>query len=239
MNSGVDSYKAARYAEAIAHFQRATTVAPCLTMARVYLATAQAQNVVPGLDTPDNLKTANDAIENFKLVLSQSPHDVNSLKQVGAIYYSTKRYEDAREWQKKVLIEDPRDPEAAYTIGVIDWTQAHANSLAALAAAGLQDDGEGNRAAPPATLEKIRQQNSALVAEALQYLTLAIEIRPEYDDAMAYINLVYRRKADIDYDNPVLRDHDVVLAQEWSRKAMLTRKQNEEKTSATPASPQP
>jgi hypothetical protein len=45
---------------------------------------------------------------------------------------------------------------------------------------------------------------------------------------MAYLNLVYRRKADIDYENPALRTDDVARAREWSRKAMLTRKQNEE-----------
>ncbi|MGA8087177.1 MAG: tetratricopeptide repeat protein [Terracidiphilus sp.] len=239
MNAGVDSYKAARYSEAISHFQKATELAPCLTMARSYLGTAQAQNVIPGLVTPDNLKISEQAIANFQIVLTQAPHDVNSLKQVAGIYFSVKRLDDAREWQKKVLVEDPRDPEAAYTIGVIDWTQAHQNAIASLAEAGMQDDGMGDTKAPPEVLEKIKQQNSALVAEALQYLTQAVEIRPNYDDAMSFINLVYRRKADIDYNNPALRDQDIVQAKEWSRKAMLTRKENEERKSAAPAPLQP
>ncbi len=238
MNVGVESYKAARYAEAIDHFQNASKMAPCLTMARVYLATAQAQNVVPGLDTPDNLKTANESIGNFKLVLLQNPHDINSLKQVAAVYFSTKKLDDAREWQKKVLTENPSDWEASYTIGVIDWTQAHQNAIASLSSAGLQDDGMGDTKAPPEVLEKIRQQNSALVAEALQYLAQAIEDRPNYDDAMAYLNLIYRRKADIDYDNPALRDKDIANAKEWMHKAMQTRKENEEKV-AHPDSSQP
>ncbi len=29
---------------------------------------------------------------------------------------------EAKDWQKKVLAVDPKDPEAAYTVGVIDWT---------------------------------------------------------------------------------------------------------------------
>ena len=49
-----------------------------------------------------------------------------------------------KDWQKKVLAVDPKDPEAAYTIGVIDWTKAHQNKLKALQAAGLNDDGKGN-----------------------------------------------------------------------------------------------
>jgi lipopolysaccharide biosynthesis regulator YciM len=88
-------------------------------------------------------------------------------------------------------------------------------------------------------LEKIKQQNSALVEEALQYLSQAIEHHPNYDDAMAYINLVLRRKADLDYENPALRDEDVAKAKEWARKAMQTRKENEEKKVAQPDSSQP
>jgi tetratricopeptide (TPR) repeat protein len=234
VNTGIEAYKAARYSEAISHFQKATEISPCLTIARAYLATAQAQNVVPGLDTPDNLEIANVAIANFKQVLAQEPHDVNSLKQVAAVYFSTKRLDDAREWQMKVLAENQNDYEASYTIGVIDWTVAHQNATAALAPVGLQDDGIGNAKAPVDVLERIKQQNSALVEEAMQYLSHAIDSQPDSDDAMAYLNLVYRRKADLDYDNPALRDEDVAKAQEWARKAMQTRKHNEEKKMASP-----
>ncbi len=58
LNKGVDAYKSGKYEEAIGHFQKATELDPSLPMAKTYLATALAQNVVPGLDTPENLKTA-------------------------------------------------------------------------------------------------------------------------------------------------------------------------------------
>ena len=73
LNKGVDAYKSAHYDEAIEHFQKATELDPNLPMAKTYLATALAQNVVPGLTTPDNLKTANQAIDIFKEVLVKSP----------------------------------------------------------------------------------------------------------------------------------------------------------------------
>jgi tetratricopeptide (TPR) repeat protein len=66
LNKGVDAYKSARYEEAIGHFQKATELDPSLPMAKSYLATALAQNVVPGLDTPENLKTAQQAISMFQ-----------------------------------------------------------------------------------------------------------------------------------------------------------------------------
>src|SRR6201993_4901611 len=82
LNKGVEAYKAARYEEAIGHFQKATELDPSLPMAKSYLATALAQNVVPGLDTPENMKTDQQAISMFQEVLAKHPSDVNSMKQI-------------------------------------------------------------------------------------------------------------------------------------------------------------
>ena len=54
LNKGVQSYKNARYEEAIEHFKNAVQLDPSLTNARLYLATAYAQQYIPGADSPDN-----------------------------------------------------------------------------------------------------------------------------------------------------------------------------------------
>ncbi len=234
LNKGVEAYKSARYEEAIGHFQKATELDPSLPMAKSYLATALAQNVVPGLDTPDNLKTAQQAISIFEDVLAKDPNDVNSMKQIAGIYFSVKKLDDAKEWQKKVLAVDPKDPEAAYTVGVIDLTKAHENTLNALVPAGINDDGEGNVKAPKKVLEQIKEENTPLVTEGLEYLNQAVANRPNYDDAMAYLNLIYRRKADIDYEDPAQVKADVQQAKDWMNKALGTRKANEEKKDKGP-----
>jgi tetratricopeptide (TPR) repeat protein len=234
LNKGVDAYKSAHYEEAIGHFQRATQLDPSLPMAKSYLATALAQNVVPGLDTPDNLKTAQQSIGIFQEILDRDPTDVNSLKQIAGIYFSIKKYEDAKTWQKKVLAVDPKDAEAAYTVGVIDWTLAHTNALKELVPAGVNDDGEGNVKAPKKVLQAISEENAPLVAEGLEYLNQAIADRANYDDAMTYLNLMYRRKADVDFANPSEVKADVAAAKDWTTKAMGTRKENEEKKNKGP-----
>ena len=234
LNKGVEAYKSARYEEAIDHFQKATQLDPSLPMAKTYLATALAQNVVPGLDTPENVKTAQQAIGIFQEVLAKDPSDVNSLKQIGGIYYSIKKLDDGKAWQKKVLAVDPKDPEAAYWVGMIDFTEAHENVLKELAAVGATDDGEGNVKAPKKAMEAIKQENSQLVEEGLSYLQQAVANRANYDYAMAYMNLLYRRKADVDFGNDAARKDDVAKADEWRTKAMGTRKANEEKKNAGP-----
>jgi tetratricopeptide (TPR) repeat protein len=234
LNKGVEAYKSAHYEEAIGHFQRATELDPSLPMAKSYLATALSQNVVPGLTTPDNLKNAQQAISIFEEVLAKEPNDVNSLKQIAGIYFSIKNFDKAKEFQKKVLSVDPKDPEAAYTVGVIDWTLAHENTLKALASAGLNDDGEGNIKAPKKVLQQIKDENQPLVDEGLQYLNQALANRSNYDEAMSYLNLIYRRKADVDYQDPATVKADVATAKDWSSKAMGTRKANEEKKEKGP-----
>jgi len=234
LNKGVEAYKSAHYEEAIGHFQKATELDPSLPMAKSYLATALAQNVVPGLTSPDNLKNAQQAISIFQEVLAKEPNDVNSLKNIASIYFSIKKFDEAKDYQKKVLTADPKDPEAAYTIGVIDWTLAHENTLKALATVNMNDDGEGNTKAPKKVLQQIKDENTPLVNEGIQYINQALANRANYDEAMSYANLLYRRKADTDFDNPAEVKADVAAAKDWSSKAMGTRKANEEKKDKGP-----
>ena len=234
LNKGVEAYKSAHYEEAIEHFQKATELDPSLPMAKTYLATALAQNVVPGMTTPDNLKTAKQAIDIFQQVLNDNPNDVNSMKQIAGIYFSINDMDNAEIWQKKVLAVDPKDPEAAYTVGVIDWKKAHQNKLNALQAAGLNDDGKGNEKAPKKVMEPLAAQNGPLVDEGLKYLQMAVDNRPNYEEAMSYLNLIYRNKADVDYGNSAAVTQDLAMAQDWTNKAMDARKVNEAKKNAGP-----
>ena len=244
LNKGCEAYKSGHYDEAIEHFQKATELDPSLPMAKTYLATALAQNVAPGVTTPDNLRMANQSIEIFKEVLATNPNDINSMKQIAGIYFNIANrnnpqqweqdLDNAQEWQKKVLAVDPKDPEAAYTVGVIDWTKAHANLLKALQDAGLNDDGKGNVKAPKKVMQPLAQENAPLVEEGLKYLNMAVEDRPNYDDAMAYLNLIYRRKADVDYGNASAVADDLAQADKWRDDAMGTRKSNEEKKNQGP-----
>jgi hypothetical protein len=83
-------------------------------------------------------------------------------------------------------------------------------------------------------MEPLKAENGALVEEGLQYLNQAVANRPNYDDAMAYLNLIYRRKADVDWGNDAARKDDIAKAEDWRTKAMGTRKTNEEKKNAGP-----
>ena len=229
LNKGVQAYKQAKYEEAIDHFQRAVNLDPTYPMTRLYLATAYAQQVVPNLITPENEKTAEMAINGFKQVLQEHPDDITSMKQIAALNFDLNRFDEAKQWQMKVLQADPKDAEAAYTVGVIDWTLAYKNAVKALQGAGMQDDGQGNAKMPKKVCEDLKGQNSALVDDGLVYLQKAVDLRSNYDDAMSYLNLLYRRKADLDCGSDAARKADLAQADDWVHKGMGARKANEEK----------
>src|SRR5881227_1839877 len=114
LNKGVQSYKNGKYEDAIDHFQRAVSFDSGLIVARLYLATAYAQQYIPGADTPDNNRNAEQAIDQFKQVLDQHPgrdQQITSLKGIASLYFNMKKLNDAKEYHKKVAELDPNDPE--------------------------------------------------------------------------------------------------------------------------------
>jgi tetratricopeptide (TPR) repeat protein len=232
LNKGVQAYKSARYEDAIQHFQEAVRLDPTYPSAQLYLATAYAQSVVPDLETPENLKRAQMAIDGFKQVYDRDPKDVGSIKGIAALYLNIGKYDDAKTWQLKAIAVDPQDAEAYYTVGYIDWRQAYRNAVQQLGTENLTDGGDGNPKMSKKLCAQLQQINTPLVTEGLQYMQKAVDVRPNYDDAMSYMNLLNRRKADLECGNEAARKADVQAAIDWNSKAMGTRKANEEKKAA-------
>jgi tetratricopeptide (TPR) repeat protein len=225
LNKGVEAFKTARYEEAINHFQQAVSLDPTLPMARLYLATAYSQQVVPNLKTPDNLKNAQLAIQNFQVVLEKEPKNINALKGIAALYLNTQNFDQAKAYQRKVIEADPNDAAAYYTIGVIDWTVAYKNAIPIRQSFGLHDNGDPikDKKACAALAEK----NTPLIQEGLDALNKATQLKQNYDEAMAYINLLYRRKAENECGDEDARKADLATADQWVQKAMAARKANQ------------
>ncbi|MGO8719610.1 MAG: tetratricopeptide repeat protein [Acidobacteriaceae bacterium] len=225
LNKGVNAFKTARYEEAINHFQQAVALDPSLPMARLYLATAYSQQVIPNLQTPDNLKNAQLAIQNFQMVLDKEPKNVNALKGIAALYLNIQNFDQAKTYQNRVIAVNPDDAEAYYTIGVIDWTLAYKNAIPVRQSLGLHDNGDPIK--DKKACEALAEENTPLVQEGLDALTKATQLKENYDDAMAYINLLYRRKADIECGDDAGRKADLATADEWVQKALAARKANQ------------
>lgn len=233
LNKGVQSYKSARYEEAIEHFKNAVALDPSLTNARLYLATAYMQQYIPGADSPDNNRYAEQAIDEFKKVLDTNPpkeQQVLALKGIASLYFNMKKMDQAREYHRKVTELDPNDPEAYYSLGVIDWMGTYQPRMDARAKLGLNPTDEPkDKKVCSELLKAIKEKNEPQVDDGISNLQKALQLRPDYDDAMAYMNLMYRERADLECDNPDARKADLKQADDWVDKTMATKKAKAEK----------
>ena len=238
LNKGVTSYKNARYEEAINHFQQAVELDPALGVARLYLATAYAQQYIPGVEADDNMHMGNQAIDQYKKVLESSPakeQQINSNKGIAYIYLNMKKFDDAKAYYRKALEVDPNDPEPYYSVGVIDWTQTYQPRMEERAKLGLKPEEPLNpkNKDQKKVCDELKQKNSANIQDGIDALNKALQLRPDYDDAMAYMNLIYREKADVECDDPAARAADLKTADEWVDKTMATKKAKAEKQPGT------
>lgn len=234
LNKGVMAYKNARYEEAIDHFQQAVSLDPALSVARLYLATAYAQQYIPGVEAEDNLRMGNQAIEQYKQVLAGNPakeQQINSNKGIAYIYLNMKKFDDAKTYYRNALQVDPNDPEPYYSIGVIDWTQTYQPRMEARAKLGLKPEEPLNakNKDQKKACDDLKTKNTPYITDGIDVLNKALQLRPDYDDAMAYMNLMYREKADVECDDPAGRAADLKTADEWVDKTMATKKAKAEK----------
>ena len=231
LNKGVDSFRNAKFQAAIEHFKSAVQLDPGLINARLYLATAYAQMYVPNGDSPENIKTGQQAIDAFQDVLNLDPKNTTAMASIGQIYYNMHKFDEAKEFQRKRLEYEPNNPEPYYWIGVIDWAQAfQADGTIRKNLNLMTPDKHGNLPPlPEKDRAKLEDQNGKLIDEGIDALNKAVNLKPNDANSMAYLNLLYRQKADIE-KSAADRQADLKSAEDWLQKSMDARK-------ATPPQP--
>lgn len=71
--------------------------------------------------------------------------------------------------------------------------------------------------------DALKEKWVGVVDQGLKHLEKALEVDKEYDDAMAYMNLLIREKADL-ADSPEEYKKQVEVADNWVQKALETKK---------------
>lgn len=220
LNKGVNAYKNAQFDEAIEDFKAAKEFDPTLTNAQLYLATAYASQYIPGAPSQDNINNGLQAIAEFKNILDSQPDNIPALDGIGSILYGMggtpfdpQKLADSKSYHEKHIQLKPDDPEPYYWVGVIDW------SLAYRANKDMRDaynhtskkPMKESDPMPPAVAAQFGQKYGQTIDEGITNLHTAIQKKDDYDDAMAYLNLLYRQKADTE-TSAAARDADIKQA---------------------------
>src|SRR6266480_2354063 len=225
LNKGVAAYKNAQYDTAIEDFKQAKDLDPGLMNARLYLATAYASQYIPGAPSEQNVRLGTQAVNELKEVLDIVPNNLSAIDGIGSILfqmagtpYDPKKFEESKSYHQKHIELNPNHPEPYYWIGVIDWTLAfRANNelRAEYNKNNIKKQVKDTDPLPSSVRAQYTAKYGSLVDEGIAALKKAIELRPDYYDAMAYLNLMYRRKADMvesaDQRDDLLKQADALV----------------------------
>jgi len=237
LKKGNALYQSESYKEALQQFQRGLELDPAATFAWRSVGLTALALFKPGDESPANKEYATTALDAFQKYLADYPEDEKIRDYLLSTYVNTKRYNEAlaaldkMEQQPgltpenkakleaskiRVLVQADRLDEATkiaqtyngpdkaeilYTIGVTDWGKSY-NATADM---------------DPATRAKY-------VDTGLQSLQQALQIKPDYFEAMVYYSLLFREKGKLAAADPVKTAEYVAQAEEWKNKAVELRK---------------
>lgn len=198
LNKGVSAFSSKRYEQAAEQFKAAIEKDPQLIDAYLYLATTYRQQFVPGAHSPENLRKGQQAIQSFMEVLEKDPTNATAMANIADLYNNMNEPDKAKEWYRKLIEVKDDDSEPLYGIATINWK--------------LANDATGPKGEKVEGLsEEEKQRIGELVEEGIEALKQALEIRPEFTDAMQYLNLLYRERAKLAEDQEERR--------QWEREA--------------------
>src|SRR5262249_29887011 len=149
-----------------------------------------------------NVQHGNAAIREYRRVLELDGKNLAAMKRLGQTYFQRKEPDRATEVYREGLSIAPKDHELRYSIAVIEWTQTYQPRMEQRAKLKLLPEQPLIFAA---ICPAVREANWERVADGMEMLKKAIDLRHDYDDAMAYMNLMYRDVRTSSVNDPAAR----------------------------------
>lgn len=227
-------FKEQLYEDALKQYELAMQLDPAEVRIKKFVAMANMATYNPGSQHPKDIKALESAIKYFKEYLAAKPDDQGAAKFLVTTYMNSRRYDDAIEyfkalikthpddrqavqtiamlyakkgdfdqsmtWQENLAKLDPKNAEVFYTIGVTCWDKSYNTPMD-------QMDGAARK---------------AMLDKGMAALEKANALRPDYFEAMLYVNLLYRQYERLEND-PAKKAELTAKAAEWQQKALAAR----------------
>ena len=236
LNKGVQAYRNAKYNDAVGLFQEAADLDPTNLNARTYLAIAYMMQWIPGATSPENQQFAAKAREEFGKVLAVDPNETTSLASLASLAFNEadslgpeekiKKLDEAADWYKKLAAADPKNRDALYGLGAIAQKKFYPALMLARVNANMKPDEPGPLKDKKAKAE-LAGKYTPVIDEGMDDLKKALDIDKDSDDAMAYMNLLIREKADLADDKDAYKKQ-IEEADKWLQMALDTKKRKTE-----------
>ncbi|HZE63563.1 MAG TPA: hypothetical protein VE056_06765 [Pyrinomonadaceae bacterium] len=249
LNEAARTYREGHFDEAEQHSRRALELDPSSKTAPSFIARTIHAQYRPGVQSPENLAKAEQAIQAYQQILQKDPKNEEAYKAIAYLYGATKQEDKLRSWISARANDTSAEPEkraeAYIVLASKDWdcsfkiTELPANKTTTL--------NEGNRAT--VSYKKPSDQKEfdnarACVKRGLEEVENAIKLDPNSESAWSYkTNLLLEAKklaemdgktdqaAELDKQREVAQKRTMALSEANQKK----KEEEEAKKAASPA----
>jgi hypothetical protein len=191
LNEAARTYREGHFDEAEQHSRRALALDPENKTAPSFVARTIHAQYRPGVQSPENLAKANEAIQAYQQILQKDPKNEEAYKAIAYLYGAIKEEDKLRSWissrANDTSVTPERRAEAYIVLASKDWdcsfkmTELPANKTTTL--------NEGNRAT--VSYKKPKEQKEfdsaqACVKRGLEEIENAIKLDPNSESAWSY-----------------------------------------------------
>ncbi|HVN75668.1 MAG TPA: tetratricopeptide repeat protein [Thermoanaerobaculaceae bacterium] len=238
LNKGNSYYRNEKYKDALIQFQKGLALDPSLKFAWRSVALSAMTLYRPGVDEPENNQYFSTAIDAFKKYLAAYPQDQKAQEFMISTYMNANKYDEVLNYLKDAVKKNPGDLKSNKAIVTIylrtqrikeayDWIVTHIPKADAepyyLVSVYCWDKAYRDPSLSP-------DQRSEFVELGLQSADKALQMQPEYFDAMIYTNLLLREKAKLQTTEAAKQQY-FDKAEEWRTKALALREKLKKQTS--------
>lgn len=125
LNEAARAYREGRFVEAERHSREAAQLDPDNKTAPMFIARTIHAQYRPGVQSPENIQKAQEAIEAYQELLRRNPQDDEAYKAIAYLYGAIKEEQKLRDWITQRAASDTTEPtkraEAYIVLASKDW----------------------------------------------------------------------------------------------------------------------
>ncbi len=232
LKKGNALYQEESYAKALPQFQKGIELDPGATFAWRSVALSALALYRPGDAGKQNREYERIAIDALEKYLEDYPDDSKAHEYLLSMYVNSKQNDKAMAYIDRQIEVNPEKQGELEAMKVAILTQSGKLEEAAQLAQRVSPEKRPEMlySVGVSAWDKVRN-DTALDAAArekmidlgLSSIKQALDLKPDYFEAMVYYNLLFRQKADVTLDE-VKKQEYIALATEWRDKAVALRK---------------
>jgi TonB family protein len=203
-------------------FQQAAARNPKSLKAHLYLGSSLMSMWIPSNGVDANELSAE---KEFRRVLELDAKNDVALAGLANIVYAeagglsgeerNRKLDEAAGYYSRLAAVDPSNKVAPYSIGVIAWQKWYRALMTERAKLRMKPEDPGPL--PEPARGELKAKYSSIIEDGIASLDRALVLDPHYDDAMAYMSLLIRERADL-WDTKEEYAADVAVADQWAQK---------------------